>query len=79
MNQHPTATNSQTLHSLSFDFSFEVEKKKETTRTIIKCFLLGDPPLPLTLEKGKAVFPRHAVVWTEAVEARLDGDLHGSG
>lgn len=41
--------------------------------------LLGDPPLSLTLEKGKAVFPRHAVVWSKAVEVRRDGDLHGSG
>lgn len=42
-------------------------------------FLHGDPPLSLTLEEGKAVFPRHAALWSKAVKVRLDGDLHGSG
>lgn len=42
-------------------------------------FLHGHPPLALTLEEGKAVFPWHAAVWSGAVKVRLDGDLHGSG
>lgn len=71
------SNNSQTLQSLSFDFSFEVEKIRKTSNN--EMFLPGDPPLSLTLEKGKAVFPRHAVLWSKAVEVRLDGDLHGSG
>lgn len=50
------SNNSQTLQTISFDFSFKVEKK-----TINKRF--RDPPLSLTLEEGKAVFPRHAVLW----------------